>query len=284
MKRFYGASAVIQLEDGTEHSAQTSSRNKSLVCGDDVVLENRNGSYYVVETAQRRSEFYRTDGFGRRKVIAANVDQILLVIAPQPEPHMQIVDRYWVAARNCDIPLCLLVNKSDQPASPRLGEIEQLYTKLGLELYFVSAKTRDGLSELKSVLSGKVSVLVGQSGVGKSSLVNGLCEEAEIAVGQLSEQRAEGKHTTTTTDFYDLGNGARILDSPGIREFGLDHYDQRSLEAGFVEISALAEGCRFRDCVHSNTPGCAVSIAVEEGKLDSRRYESYLNLLTQISG
>lgn len=282
VKRFYGATAVVQLEDGSECSAETNRRNKSLVCGDEVFLEDRNGSYLIVEASARRSEFSRTDGYGRKKVIAANVDQILLVIAPQPEPHLKAIDRYWVAARNSEIPMCLVANKSDQPSSPLMHDFENLYGELGLPLYFVSAKTKDGLSSLKEVLSGKVSVLVGQSGVGKSSLVNSLCQEADTKVAELSEKRSEGRHTTTTTDFYDLGGGARILDSPGIREFGLDHYDQQSLELGFQEIAAVAVNCRFRDCVHLNTPGCAVQEASEQGRIDFRRLESYLDLLSKI--
>lgn len=287
VKRFYGARAIVQVvagpDEGSEQPAETSSRNKALVCGDEVLIENRNGSYFITETLDRRSEFFRTDGFGRKKIIAVNVDQILLVIAPKPEPHQQVIDRYWVAARNCDIPFRLICNKVDLPMTPYLSDLVELYKNLDLKTESVSAKTLEGLESLRTVLYGKTSVLVGQSGAGKSSLVNSLAEDRVAEVGLLSEKRAEGRHTTTTTNFFDLSDGGRILDSPGIREFGLDHYDQSSLQVGFVEISDAAEACRFRDCTHNNTPGCAVVSKVESGAIDSRRFDSYLNLLSQIT-
>ena len=283
VKRFYGANAVVLLPDGREEVAQTSSRNKSLVCGDRVILELRFGTYYVVDTESRCTEFCRTDGFGRRKVIAANIDQIALVIAAQPEPHFHAIDRYWVAALNCAIPMVLLVNKADLASTERLEKIADLYPPLGLETFSVSAKTGDGVDELKALFSDKLSVLVGQSGAGKSSLVNRLCINAEVAVGELSSLREEGRHTTTTTDFFELESRGRIMDSPGIREFGLGQYDQSSLEEGFVEISELAGECRFRNCVHQNTPGCAVISAMQAGKIDERRVKSYQSLLAQIT-
>ncbi|MCL4153646.1 UNVERIFIED_CONTAM: hypothetical protein GTU68_008640 [Idotea baltica] len=283
VKRVYGSSVVLQLNDGSEQSAETSRRNKSLVCGDRVVVENRAESYFVVDNETRRSEFFRTDGFGRRKVIAANVDQILLVIAPLPEPHMRTIDRYWVATRNCGIPLKIVLNKSDLTQPKPIQDIVQLYTSLKLDVLQCSAKEGGGIAKLRESLRDNCSVFVGPSGVGKSSLVNSLCGEASASTAGLSEQRDEGRHTTTTTDFYDIGDNARILDAPGIREFGLDHYDQQSLELGFVEISERAAECRFRDCTHQETPGCAVEAAVKAGSIDTRRMESYLQLLTHIS-
>jgi len=283
VKRFYGSSAIVCLSDNTEQTAQTNSRNKSLVCGDEVALEWRAGGYYVVDTKPRRTEFSRTDGFGRRKIIAANVDQIALVVAPVPEPHFNVIDRYWVAARNCSIPMILVVNKSDVETTKRLQEITNLYSSLGLEICWVSAESGDGLDKLKERLTKKVSVLVGQSGAGKSSLVNKLCANASASVGELSNIKEEGKHTTTTTNFFELTEGGRIMDSPGIREFGLSHYDQASLELGFIEISAAAVNCRFRNCVHQGTAGCAAEALAKTGEIDPRRLQSYQTLLAQIS-
>ena len=283
VRRFYGSNAIVQLADGVEQSAQTSSRNKSLVCGDRVLMEMRAGDFYIVETEQRETEFFRTDGFGRRKIIAANVDQIILVIAPQPSPHMHVIDRYWVAARNCSIPMALLMNKSDLVFDGLLLEIEAVYKKIGLEIHCSSTKSGSGIEAVRKLLAGKSSVFVGQSGVGKSSIVNSLRGNEKIQTGGLSERRDEGRHTTTTSDFYDIGDDARIIDSPGIREFGLNHYDQRSLESGFIEIEEASECCRFRDCVHQRTPGCGVEAAVKNGKIDERRLESYRQLLALIS-
>lgn len=283
VKRFYGASAVVCLADNEEQTAQTSSRNKSLVCGDEVLVEKRAGGYYIVDTQPRRTEFFRTDGFGRRKVIAANVDQIALVIAALPEPHFHAIDRYWAAARNCSIPMILLVNKSDLAVTERLHKIADLYPPLGLEMFWASAENGDGLEQLKEVFANKGSVLVGQSGAGKSSLVNRLCSGALASVGELSSAKEEGKHTTTTTDFFEVDGGGRIIDSPGIREFGLGHYDQAALENGFVEILELAAHCRFRNCVHQNTAGCAVEASAKAGKVDEQRLASYRTLLAQIS-
>jgi len=282
VKRFYGSAVILQTESEKEITAATNSRSKTLVCGDAVEYRGTDDTCVVVKRLPRHSEFFRTDGFGRTKVIAANVDQILLVLAPLPEPHMQVLDRYWVAARNCDISMCLILNKSDLPDSPVIKEIIALYTQLGLTIIQASAKTADGMTELQAQLAEKTSVFVGPSGVGKSSLVNALSASAGIKTAALSSKKEEGRHTTTTTTFYNLSENARVLDAPGIRQFGLNHYDKAALEHGFSEISKHAEHCRFRDCTHLNTPGCAVADACKRGEIDTRRLNSYQVLLSQL--
>ena len=282
VKRFYGSTVILQTETGEDITAATNSRSKTLVCGDKVHYRDASEASMVTERLPRHSEFFRTDGFGRTKVIAANVDQILLVLASRPEAHMQVLDRYWVAAVNCGIPMCLVLNKSDLPESAVVSEILALYPKLGLSTLRVSAKTANGLVELEKQLADKTSVFVGPSGVGKSSLVNALMDSSGIKTAPLSLRREEGRHTTTTTTFYDLGQNARVLDAPGIRQFGLNHYDRVALEQGFIEISEHAEHCRFRDCTHLNTLGCAVIEAAEDGRIDPRRLSSYQDLFKSL--
>ena len=248
----------------------------SPVTGDRVVW--RNGEPYGVITAlmPRQSVLERPDHNNQPRAIAANIDLVCVVIAPEPEPHGNLIDRFLVAARLQDLDAIVVVNKTDL-TTPHSGEIEsltRLYRKLNYEVYPVSAETGQGVAELAERLSGHYCILAGQSGVGKSSLINQLFPGFSIRVGELSTQKRKGKHTTTASHLYLLPEGGGVIDSPGIREFGLSHLPSRNLIEGFVELRPLLGQCQFRDCRHSQDPGCAILAAAERGDIDPRRLAS----------
>jgi ribosome biogenesis GTPase len=255
---------------------------ESLVTGDRVVWRPGEPSGVVVARQPRDSELLRPDPRGNLKPVAANVDRIIVVIAPLPEPHANLVDRYLVAAESVGIEPVILLNKSDLVSTENRQAIEDLlavYPPLGYRVLEASCKNRDGLAGLMAALEGHTSVFVGQSGVGKSSLVNALLPEVETRVGELSEGTDKGTHTTTTARLYHLPSGGALIDSPGIREFGLWHMEREQIESGFREFRPLLGHCRFRDCRHREEPGCALNAAVAAGEISERRMESYRHMV-----
>jgi ribosome biogenesis GTPase len=258
----------------------------SLVTGDTVVWRpGAEGTGVIVARHERRTELLRPDNYGQLKPVAANIDQILLVIAPEPEPHANLIDRYLVAAEVTGIPPIILLNKADLPQAraPELVALLHTYEGLGYTVLRTSANYPDTLlSELGPWLQDRTSVFVGQSGVGKSSLIQKLLPEEDIRVGALSEGHRKGTHTTTTARLFHLPHGGRLVDSPGIREFGLWHITEEQLIDGFVEIRTLVGHCRFRNCRHQGEPGCALDAAVREGRLSPMRRTSFERILSDV--
>jgi ribosome biogenesis GTPase len=221
--------------------------------------------------------------------VVANLSQLLVVLAPRPAPDLFVVDRYLAAATSASIPAAIVVNKRELGVSEALrGELEA-FASAGYQWMECSARADEGITELLNLCSGRVATLVGQSGVGKSSLVHRLVPEADVEVGDLVREE-EGRHTTTASRLFDLQRGGHLIDSPGVRDFApaIDKLESSSL--GFIEVARLAPGCRFQDCRHMREPNCAVHAAAESGKLWPRRYESYRRLrrlheeLTQARG
>lgn len=246
------------------------------VTGDRVIW--RNGEPYGVITAlmPRHSVLERPDHNKQARPVAANIDLVCVVIAPEPETHGKLIDRFLVAAKLHGLKAIIVVNKNDLETahSEALAEMASFYRSLGYETFPVSARTGDGILKLKSRLQDSYSILVGQSGVGKSSLTNRLFPNVATPVGDLSVQRRKGKHTTTTSHLYLFPQGGGIIDSPGVREFGIEHLPKEKLIEGFVELRPLLGQCRFRDCSHTQEPDCAIIAAVEQGKVDPRRLAS----------
>lgn len=256
----------------------------SLVTGDRVVwrFHPKHGLGVIVAVMPRRSELNRPDSHGREKTIAANIDQIVVVFAPYPEPFANLLDRYLVAAYALNIPVCLVLNKSDRIDGNNRAKITQLtetYKHLGYQVLTVSKATGDGIEELIAQLQGHISIFVGQSGVGKSSLVNKLLPEVNARVGELSEARQKGTHTTTTAQLFHFPGGGDLIDSPGIREFGLWHMEPEQVLEGFIEVRPFIGHCKFRDCKHEHEPGCAILKAVENGEISSQRMDSYRQII-----
>jgi ribosome biogenesis GTPase / thiamine phosphate phosphatase len=255
-----------------------------ITTGDHVIFRRGPGTGIVESVLPRRSLMARPDNSGNLRPLAANVDLMTIVFAPRPEAHQNLIDRYLVAAVSLGITPLLVCNKIDlveqSPGSVR--ELIDLYAQLNVPVIEVSTKRQTGLDQLQSALTNKTTVLVGQSGVGKSSILNSLIPDASAQIGDLS-QVAKGRHTTTKSQYYNLPFGGGLIDSPGIREFGLWHMSPRDVAAGFSEFRPLLGTCRFRDCQHQNEPGCAVLEAVETGIIDRRRYTSFAQIVRDLS-
>lgn len=282
----FGTQVDVEADDGSTRRCHLRANLDGLVTGDRVVWCAGDTIGVVVAREPRHSELRRPDAYGKLKPIAANIDQILVVIAPFPEPHANLVDRYLVASEAVGIEPVLLLNKSDLlDQDPVLGARMQallaIYPGLGYRLLEVSSQS-GSLALLNQTLQDRISIFVGQSGVGKSSLVNALLPAADLRVGALSELRQKGVHTTTTAQLFHLPAGGSLIDSPGIREFGLWHMRREQVEQGFREFRPLLGHCRFRDCSHEHEPGCAILAAVERGSISPTRLASYRHIVTTL--
>jgi ribosome biogenesis GTPase len=253
----FGRHLLVRTADARELRARPSGRRLSIVCGDRVrcALDRAHDEVLVVEVLPRRTLLARANLRGESEPVVANISQLVVVIAPVPVPDFFIVDA------------------DDELAA---------FAGAGYPHVACSAKAGAGLDSLRTLLAGGVSVLVGQSGVGKSSLVSALLPGANITTGELMREE-EGRHTTTASRAYALESGGALIDSPGVRDFApaVDQLDARTL--GFPEVEKLARGCRFADCKHVQEPGCAIIAAVESGEISARRYESYRRLRRRYS-
>lgn len=286
----YGTQVVVEATEGANLGQQQRchfrSNLGSLVTGDRVIWRAGNPLGVVVAVQPRDSALKRPDPHGDMKTVAANIDRIMIVVAPYPEPHANLIDRYLVAAYAIDIEPVLVINKIDRiddSTRDKINYLETTYRKLGYDVLMVSTKTDHGLDELKNYLTQYTSVFVGQSGVGKSSLVNALLPESNLKVGELSE-RQQGTHTTTSATLLHFPGGGHLIDSPGIREFGLWHMSEDEVLEGFIEFRPFLGYCKFRDCSHRHEPGCAILSALERGDISETRMDSYRYILRTLDG
>src|SRR5690554_755098 len=261
----------------------------SLVTGDRVIWRpGKNETGVIVARCERDNLLQRPDNFGAVKPVAANIDHIILVIAPEPEPHDNLIDRYLVASEITDIPAVILLNKTDLITDQNRPPIDALlarYAALGYEIVRTSAVQFDGKPspEVEALVKDKTSAFVGQSGVGKSSIIQTLMPGEAIRVGAVSESTGKGVHTTTTAKLFHLPMGGDLIDSPGIREFGLWHMRPQEIEYGFREIREVIGYCKFRNCRHMGDPGCAIDAAAEAGTLSPERRRSFHRILQDMA-
>lgn len=269
----WGRSCILETQNGTQHQAKFRTNLPPIVVGDRVIWQHERDDVIVTQLLERTNIIIRPSPQGEAKPVAANIDQLLLVISPQPAPTTLLIDRYLIHAIFLRLPLRLLINKSDLDLSP-LQNILPIYEALNYPISFVSTKTDTGITTLKEVLAHKTSIMLGQSGVGKSSLMQALLPDQTIRIGALSE-RLQGQHTTTTSMLYHVGSG-HLIDTPGIYDFATWHLGTQAIAQGFTEVHQLSEHCQFRNCSHSHEPQCAVKTALEQGGISQSRYENFL--------
>jgi ribosome biogenesis GTPase len=276
----FGRQVLVHTTTGEQLRARPFGRALIIVCGDQVRcrIDAHHEEVHVIEVLPRRTALYRANARGATEPVVANLTQLLVVLATLPVPDFFVVDRYLAAATDAGVTATLVVNKSDLGLDERLSAELDVYAQAGYASVHTSADSGAGLDALRAAIApGAIAALVGQSGVGKSSLVQVLVPQAEVAIGELVREE-DGRHTTTAARLFDLPHGAALIDSPGVRDFApaVNALDERSL--GFTEVRRLAVGCRFADCRHLREPGCAVQAAAESGAMSARRYESYRRL------
>lgn len=280
----YGQRVEVESTDGERRLCHFRANLAQLVVGDRVIWQppvEGDGEGVVVALERRETVLRRPDPYGNLKPVAANVNRMLVVFAPVPTPSTVLLDRYLVAAELSDIEPVLLLNKADlidDELRPLMDDLTSLYRRIGYTVLEASAESATGMTSLRKTLSDHTSVLVGQSGVGKSSLVNVLLPDARLQTAQLSDRSGLGQHTTTTARLFHLPEGGDLIDSPGIREFGLWHIDEEELLRGYRDLREFAGHCRFRNCTHRHEPGCALHEAVENGDLDAERLDNFFRI------
>ena len=276
----FGRHARVRSDAGREFDARPMGRKMNCVCGDRVDCRHDPGhdEVHIVSVQPRRTELRRGDARGRSEPVVANVDLLAVVAAPAPAPDYYLVDRYLAAAHCAGINSLLIANKLDlDGGQAMLQALRQLAEPLGITVLAACATLGHGIAELQQQFAGHTGVLVGQSGVGKSSLLQAMLPPSQVRIQELDRDN-EGRHTTTRSEMYALPHGGAIIDSPGVRDYvpAISALEPRAL--GFAEIERLAPGCRFADCIHMREPNCAVIEAVANGGCDARRYESYRRL------
>lgn len=279
-----GQGLAVELAAGEVAICHTRRKLGGVAVGDRVLYESlAEGEARVAKVLPRRSLLTRPAYGGKVRPVAANLDRVLVVMAFEPEPDWLLVDQYLAAAEHRGIDAALIVNKID--AAKGRADIQETiahYGAIGYKSVFVSAKTGAGLDELRAMLKDCCSMLVGQSGVGKSSITNFLLPERQLKTRELSEKAGLGRHTTTTATLYHLPGGGDLIDSPGVAVFGLAEMSAAELAGSFREFQAVFGQCRFNDCSHGADQGCAIREAVEDGRIGKDRYRRFLKLVEKM--
>jgi ribosome biogenesis GTPase / thiamine phosphate phosphatase len=272
----YGKRYEIELADKSHVSCVTRGKKTDLACGDIVTIKLTDKTEGVVESSQaRKSLLYRSNAF-KSKILASNVSQIVIVLATQPSFYEALLNRCLVAAEAADIKPLIVLNKCDLDDADEAKHKLQLYQNLGYQVLHLSAK--QDISALRPYLANQQSVLVGQSGMGKSTIINALLPDQNVRTQIMSTALDSGKHTTTATHLYHLDAHSSLIDSPGLQEFGLNHLTNEQLELAFKEFRPYLGKCRFNNCKHLHEPDCAVIDAANTGKVSATRLKFYQDL------
>lgn len=280
---------LIELESSINETifCQYHQNLGAIVAGDKVLYLLQDSSEYgiICQVLPRNNLLLRPSKFSHNhKTMAANINQIVIMLAVNPAPIEHYVDRYLVAANHMKIKPIIVINKidlfSDAKNKVQLDNIIALYLELKYELVTCSALSHENLQNFKELLQHKTSIIVGQSGVGKSEMLNALFGKSITLAGEISEQNSRGKQTTTSARLFHLDQKTNIIDSPGIREFGIWHLDKANIFSGFKEFAQLNNECKFRNCAHlENTKGCAINEAVDASKISKQRFINYHRLI-----
>ena len=292
-----GSWVTVRLDDGNTVNCKMRGvlRLKGLRCtnpvavGDRVQVEDKGGDAPVVGDIEPRRNYIirRSSNLSKEfQIIAANLDQAVLVATlTNPETSTTFIDRFLATAEAYQVPAVLAFNKIDlldtDEWRSRLDGLRTLYESIGYPVITMSAATGEGADALRAQLAGKMSLLSGNSGVGKSSIINLLVPDAHVRVGDVSHTHHKGMHTTTFSELLDLPGGGAIIDTPGVKAFGTIDFERAEVAHYFPEIFRISDNCRFNNCTHTHEPGCAVLEAVEQGKIAPSRFTSYLSILEE---
>jgi ribosome biogenesis GTPase len=281
----FGKTLIVEDSHGELIHCSIRQNLGAVVSGDFIVWQASKENSGVVVAVEQRSSLLQKPGFGGKlKPMAANINQIVIVTSVLPEPNSYLIDRYLVAAENLPATPIILINKIDLIDESNKNNIEQikhLYNSLGYRVINASFVLDSGFDALLQALQDQTSIFVGLSGVGKSSLIKHLLPDMEIRIGELSAASGEGTHTTTHSTLYHLPQGGDLIDSPGVRDFGLWNMSAQDILHGFREIHPLAAQCRFSDCKHENEPDCALLHAIEQGEINQQRFANYKKMLAE---
>lgn len=276
----YGRRFRVRFADGFAAPARPARRDVQPVCGDNVrcELDTHHHELRIVAIEPRSTQLARSDSRGGSELLAANATLLIAVLAPEPAPDFYVIDRYLAGAACTGMHAAVVLNKQDLPdPDPSIALELEAWRRIGYPCVQASCRSQHGIDSLRDLLRGQTALLVGQSGVGKSSLLQALIPDSDARVGELDGD-AEGRHTTTVARLYELPGGGELIDSPGVRDFAPAIADLEPTTLGFLDVAQLAPRCRFPDCQHMAEPDCAVRAAVDDGSLHARRYESYRRL------
>jgi ribosome biogenesis GTPase len=278
----FGKRFQVELdEDKKRISCVTRGKKTDLACGDLVMIQMTDRHEGVIETTlARKTLLYRSNAF-KSKMLAANVTQIIIVLATQPSFYEALLNRCLIAAEAANIKALIVLNKCDLADNDDAKQKLALYTALGYRVLQLSA-TED-ISSLRPYLQGEASILVGQSGMGKSTIINSLLPDADVRTREVSVVLDSGKHTTTAAHLYHLDAHSQLIDSPGLQEFGLHHLSTDELEHAFIEFRPFLGKCRFNNCKHLQEPDCAITAAMNANKITPERLAIYKMLRTEIA-
>jgi ribosome biogenesis GTPase / thiamine phosphate phosphatase len=274
--------AEIEYADGMRIKCSIRPNLDTLVAGDRVIWQPEGEKQgVVVSLYPRGSLLARPTQAGLKKPVAANITQLVIVVAPKPELSWPLLDSYLIIAESLKLHATIVMNKADLVCDDIIHSLNTIYKPLGYPIIFTNRNSKTSYDQLKEALNHQVSVFIGQSGVGKSSLISEILPDEDIAIAQISEQSELGKHTTSNSRYYHLPQGGALIDSPGVREFSLWHIEKNLMAQGYKEFRPFISQCKFRNCTHINTPHCAVLEAISEGIISQKRYDNFIKLVSQ---
>lgn len=276
----YGKRYGVELDDGVQVSCVTRGKKNDLACGDRVEVKMTDTHEGVVEKLHSRSSLLFRSNAYKTKTLASNVTQVIIVLATTPSFYEALLNRCLIAAEAAKIKALIVLNKCDLADNTEAMKLLSIYQNLGYQVQPLSAK--NDIAPLKQWLKNQTSVLVGQSGMGKSTIVNALLPNSAVRTQEVSTVLDSGKHTTTAAHLYHLDSDSDLIDSPGLQEFGLNHLNIEELEHAFIEFRPFLGKCRFNNCKHLHEPDCAVISAVESGKVSPVRLAFYQEMTQEI--